>query len=358
MLKKVMIILTVVLVSVLFAITVSANNISYETEEIDWTESGIKMAVDGKEITFPDQKPLLDAQAGRTYIPIRFLAEALGADVDWINEHQVVIIVNKGIEGENTKNVYYLKIGSNKIVWARYNNGGNIASSVAVFYMPENIRPLLEGGRTVIPFRYIAELMGSQVYYDETTGTANCVKRDLTQYKADQKDGAVPILNSLIGEYFVDELNKYRASYGYAPVTWNGNFSDMMTWAAFDQITHPGQWQYYQKPGSELHLFSWNRNTDVNSGLQPNETTSQKQMDNDVWHLGAYYQYVRTYMPNHSVYGKFNRDKKLDYWQQGYGENAYVNTPHIAGFVKDYDLRREICIPNLFLRDYAVKFDD
>ena len=26
--------------------------------------------------------------------------------------------------------------------------------------------------------------------------------------------------------------------------------------------------------------------------------------------------------------------------------------------VKDYDLRREICIPNLFLRDYAVKFDD
>ena len=88
------------------------------------------MAVDGKEITFPDQKPLLDAQAGRTYIPIRFLAEALGADVNWINEHQVVEIVNKGIEGENTKNVYYLKIGSNKIIQARYNNDGNVASSV------------------------------------------------------------------------------------------------------------------------------------------------------------------------------------------------------------------------------------
>lgn len=26
--------------------------------------------------------------------------------------------------------------------------------------------------------------------------------------------------------------------------------------------------------------------------------------------------------------------------------------------IEDYDLRREICIPNLFLRDYAVKFDD
>ena len=345
MLKKVMIILTVVLVSVLSAITVSANNISYETEEIDWTESGIKMAVDGKEITFPDQKPLLDGKAGRTYIPIRFLAEALGAEVEWDNENQVVIIVNKGIEGENTKNIYYLKIGSNKIVWARYANGGNIATSVAVFYMPENIRPLLEGGRTVIPFRYIAELMGSQVYYDPTTGTANCVKRDMSSYKSSQRNGAVPVLNSLIGEYFIDELNQYRAKYELKPVTLNGDFSDMMTWAAFDQITHPGQRAYYQQhfPGTELHLFSWNRNTDINSRLQNNETTSQEQMDYDVWHVGAYYQYIRTYLPNHPEYSKLNRDKKMELFNTyNYGENAFQMTSLLTRYITDYDLSAEI----------------
>ena len=102
--------LITIIITTFFTISANANNKNYETEKIDWSPSGIKMAVDGKEITFPDQKPLLDAQAGRTYIPIRFLAEALGADVDWINEHQVVEIVNKGIEGENTKIVYYLKM--------------------------------------------------------------------------------------------------------------------------------------------------------------------------------------------------------------------------------------------------------
>ena len=351
MLKKVMIILTVVLVSVLSAITVSANNISYETEEIEWTESGIKMAVDGKEITFPDQKPLLDAQAGRTYIPIRFLAEALGADVDWINEYQVVEIVNKGIEGENTKNVYYLKIGSNKIVQARYEKGGNLATKIRVFYMPENIKPVLEGGRTVIPFRYIAELLGSQVYYDPTTGIAHCIKRDLTKYSENMRDGSVPVFNSLMGEYFVDELNKYRAANGAGPVVWNGDYSDMMTWAAFDQITHPGQWKYYQKyfNGTELHLFSWNRDTDVNSRLKAYEAVDRHELDHEVWHVGAYWQYVRTYLPNHPVYAKYADVKQsgpyslntIPYWTS-YAENAFVSNPLMTNVAQNLDLSAEL----------------
>ena len=330
---------------------VEKNNSNYTQPEIEWEESGIKMAVNGETVEFPDQKPMLDAQAGRTYIPIRFLAEALGAEVDWDQEHQVVKIVNKYIEGENTKNVYYLKIGSNKIVQARYDNGGNIATSAAVFYMPESIKPVLEGGRTVIPFRYIAELLGAQVYYDPTTGTANCVKRDLSQYKKDLYAGAVPVLNSLIGEYFVDELNKYRTSYGYAPVTWNGDYSDMMTWAAFDQMTHPGQWEYYQKhhPGMELHLFSWNRNTDVNSRFKTWEFETEEERKYKVWHTGAYYQYVKTYLPDHPIYAKeMNVNHwgpevagQLEYWSS-YGENAFVSHPIMSHFVQNFDLSAEL----------------
>jgi len=343
--------LITIIITTFFTISANANNKNYETEKIDWSPSGIKMAVDGKEITFPDQKPLLDAQAGRTYIPIRFLAEALGADVDWINEHQVVEIVNKGIEGENTKIVYYLKIGSNKIVQAYYDAGGNIATKVRVFYMPENIVPVLEGGRTVIPFRYIAELLGSQVYYNPTTGVAHCVKRDLTQYPENMRDGSVPVFNSLIGEYFVDELNKYRATYGAGPVVWNGDYSDMMSWAAFDQITHPGQWQYYQKYflGSELHLFSFNRNTDVNSRLQPYEVSSKNELDHEVWHVGAYWQYVRTYLPNHPEYAKYADIQKsgpyskntFAYWTS-YAENAFVTNPLMSEFVQNLDLSADL----------------
>jgi hypothetical protein len=35
--------------------------------------------VNGKLVSFPDEQPFI--QDGRTYIPVRFVAEALGADV-------------------------------------------------------------------------------------------------------------------------------------------------------------------------------------------------------------------------------------------------------------------------------------
>ena len=347
------IILITIIITTFFTITVNANNINYKTEKIEFSPSGIKMAVDGKEITFPDQKPLLDAQAGRTYIPIRFLAEALGADVNWINEHQVVEIVNKGIEGENTKNVYYMKIGSNKVIQARYDNGGNVASGVSVFDMPENIVPVLEGGRTVIPFRYIAELMGAQVYYDPTTGVAHCVKIESAQYSDNISYGSLSVFNSLISEYFVDELNKYRATFGRAPVRLNGDYSDMMTWAAFDQITNPGQWEYYQKDhkGVELHLFSWNRNTVPKNDVTLFNAGSENARKYNVWHYGAYYQYIKTYPPNHPVYGKemraethgYGQDYKLEHWENGYAENAFVSRPLVEGYaVKNLNLGAEL----------------
>lgn len=325
------------------------NDTNYIHPPVNWSPSEIKMAVDGVQVNFPDQQPMLDASAGRTYIPIRFLAEALGAEVNWDDENKVVKIKNKYIEGEDTNLIYFLKIGSNKIVVAEYHNGGDISTGVSVFYMPENVRPTLEGNRTLIPFRYITELMGSQVYFDNSTNTAYCVKRDLSQYDFDKQGDFIPILNSLIGEYFVDELNKYRAGCGSGPVSLVGDYSDMMTWAAFDQITHPGMYQYYQKYflGKELHLFSFNRNTDVNSRLQTYEASSKEELDHGVWHLGAYYQYVTTHLPNHPVYAEvkdehWGIDKgELKYWSL-YEENAFAGSPLIIEKVRNLDLSAKL----------------
>ncbi|MBQ6998461.1 MAG: hypothetical protein IJN62_01565, partial [Clostridia bacterium] len=89
--KKISIILLVIILSL------SSFAPAYAT---NWSSTDIKVAVNKESIVFPDQKPILDSDTNRTYVPVRFLAENLGAEVDWDNEHQVVIIKNKYIEGD------------------------------------------------------------------------------------------------------------------------------------------------------------------------------------------------------------------------------------------------------------------
>ena len=53
--------------------------------------TGIIVTVDGKAVNFPDAKPFID-ENGRTLIPVRFVTESLGATVEWIEKYQEVKI--------------------------------------------------------------------------------------------------------------------------------------------------------------------------------------------------------------------------------------------------------------------------
>lgn len=253
----------------------------------NWAESGIKVAVNGNQITFPDQEPLLDADIDRTYVPVRFLAEALGAEVDWDDTHKVVIIKNYGIEGRDTIATHYLRLGENKFVTAQYatNQHNRSWTHLTVFYFQDDIYPIIVNDRTMLPFRYVAELLGSQVYYDPITGTAHCVKRDYSNVKTGgdtpglNANGtkfftAYPIVSTVIGEYFTDELVKYRKEnykdvmnlkdfYGHPYITeeqinltYDGVLSDVNTWGAIDHVLHPEWLSYDQQPNGFMHAYS------------------------------------------------------------------------------------------------------
>lgn len=61
---------------------------------VTWTvngATGISVTVDEKTINFPDAKPFIDNN-GRTLIPVRFVTEDLGAKVEWNEKHKVVYI--------------------------------------------------------------------------------------------------------------------------------------------------------------------------------------------------------------------------------------------------------------------------
>lgn len=82
----------------------------------------------------------------RTMVPVRFLAEALGADVDWDAAANQVTLRRAG-------DVIVMTLDST----TAYRNG-------EVFEM--DVAPYAEAGRTYIPARYISEFFGQNVTWD------------------------------------------------------------------------------------------------------------------------------------------------------------------------------------------------
>jgi hypothetical protein len=60
-------------------------------------ELPLRIVVNGERIFLPDAQPFVDANA-RTQVPVRFVSEALGAKVDWNSQEQKVTVQLKGKE--------------------------------------------------------------------------------------------------------------------------------------------------------------------------------------------------------------------------------------------------------------------
>lgn len=78
--KSIQIILTVILLISIFIPVYAADN------------TDITLKVNGNTVTFPDAKPFIENS--RTLVPIRFVAEALGYNVEWIHDTRTVLIDN------------------------------------------------------------------------------------------------------------------------------------------------------------------------------------------------------------------------------------------------------------------------
>lgn len=84
---------------------------------------------------------------GRTMLPVRFIAEALGAKVEWNGAEQKVTVKKENLE-------IIIFIGSDK---AYVNNEENILDSAAY----------IENDRTMLPVRFISEKLGAKVEWNE-----------------------------------------------------------------------------------------------------------------------------------------------------------------------------------------------
>ena len=117
----------------------------------------IKVNINGREVIFHDQKPII--KNGTTLVPIRVISENLGADVEWIPDNFVEI--KKGAK------TIGITIGRPFITTLNESTGKGVTQNIKIGTPAEII-----GGRTMIPLRAVAEVFDMEVNWDKDTKTA------------------------------------------------------------------------------------------------------------------------------------------------------------------------------------------
>lgn len=100
----------------------------------------------------PSVAPYIVAAQSRTYVPLRFIAESMGAQVDWQQESRTVVIVRQGV-------TITMPLGSSVYTV----NGEQRQMDGAAE---------LQFDRTMVPLRFVAEALGYSVEWDNAARLA------------------------------------------------------------------------------------------------------------------------------------------------------------------------------------------
>lgn len=147
--------LLVMIVSILFSVPAFASQ-------------QVSVIVNNQKISFPDAQPFIDENS-RTLVPVRFVSEALGADVTWNQETQAV-----GIQREDI--TIDLKINSH---WINVNEE---------YYEMDTV-PIIVDDRTFVPLRFVSEYLNCDVEWIQESYTVNITDLFIPYEKEDLIDG-------------------------------------------------------------------------------------------------------------------------------------------------------------------------
>lgn len=111
-------------------------------------EEPIRLIVNGREIK-PDVPP--QTIDGRTMVPVRWVSEALGAQVSW-DEAKLAVLVNSTPDQAAAR-------------------GSQIQLIVDGIAVQPDVPPVIVEGRTLVPVRWVAEALGAQVDWDASART-------------------------------------------------------------------------------------------------------------------------------------------------------------------------------------------
>lgn len=116
-------------------------------------EGDVKVFLSGQEITW--ETPPSFYQGGHLLVPVRDLARAVGTKVSWDEKKQMVLVTSP-------KATVRFQIGSSEAMV----DGEKVT-------LPSPV--ILKNGRTMVPLRFLAQVLGLAVNWDERTQTATLI---------------------------------------------------------------------------------------------------------------------------------------------------------------------------------------
>jgi hypothetical protein len=154
----------VLMVSLLFFGFAGSNSVLADVNTIN-------LAVNGELVNFPDQKPYIDKN-NRTMVPVRFPAETLGANVDWLPNTRQVHITNKAHDALLDTDIMATIDRKDVIV----NGQTKFMDTTAV----------ITNSRTMVPVRFISEYLGATVTWHESSRAAHVFTKGQTKEERDK----------------------------------------------------------------------------------------------------------------------------------------------------------------------------
>ena len=130
----------------------------------------VDVLVNGQPVV-SDAPSFLDTDSNRTFVPVRFVSQALGASVDWDAAMQQVIITWSG-------NRILMPILANEATIERADSTINKVTLDAA--------AIIVNDRTMVPLRFVSEVLGAEVVWVPLSGSAP--GRVEITYKQDQPD--------------------------------------------------------------------------------------------------------------------------------------------------------------------------
>lgn len=137
----------VVLIFLVMLISAAPSSFA-ETRNVDVLVNGQQVAA--------DVPSFLDTDLNRTFVPVRFVSQALGASVDWDAAKQQVIISWSG-------NRILLTVNSNEAMIQKANNTIDIVTLDAAARIVND--------RTMVPLRFVSEVLGAKVVWVPLSGS-------------------------------------------------------------------------------------------------------------------------------------------------------------------------------------------
>lgn len=179
----------------------------------------VKIVVDGTELSASGT--IVD---GRTLVPIRDVAEAFEAKVDWDSATQTVTLSKPDIRIDK------YEIATSRTIDIKMTIGQRTALIYGLENFEMDVPAQIIDGKTMVPLRTVGEWFGAKVVWDDSTKTVNITKAlndsvsDAKLQNTQQKLAEKEVLDRLAAPIYIEGYNEDERPQGepYTEWGWNG----------------------------------------------------------------------------------------------------------------------------------------